>query len=249
MPNVPETLDILYEDDDLLVLNKPPGISVHPSLHESSGTLVDALLSYFPELRGVGEDPVRPGIVHRLDKDTSGVLVIAKNQETFVELKELFRSRKIEKQYIAIVEGRVKAPRGTITLPIGRIGMRRGVDGPGRPLGKVREAITNFVVRRRFRDATLLTLRPKTGRMHQLRVHLAAIGHPVLGDKLYGGKHTSLRASRQMLHASSLTLSRRNGKRYTFEADPPEDFQETLGTLEENAAKYKNDEEFVHSEY
>lgn len=247
MPNVPEPLDILYEDDDLLVLNKPPGISVHPSLHEPSGTLADALLSSFPELRGVG-DPARPGIVHRLDKDTSGVLVVAKNQEAYAELKELFRSRKIEKEYTAIVAGRVKAPRGTITLPIGRVGMRRGVEGPGRPLGKVREAITNFVVRRRFRDATLLALHPKTGRMHQLRVHLAAIGHPVLGDKLYGGKHALLRASRQMLHASSLTFSRLDGKRYTFEADPPEDFQETLRTLEENEEKYKSGEEFVHSE-
>jgi 23S rRNA pseudouridine1911/1915/1917 synthase len=240
MPSVsdrPAPLEILYEDRDLLVLNKPAGISVHPSAKEPSGTLTDAILSHDPAIGGVGEDPTRPGIVHRLDKDTSGVLLVAKNQRTFEELKALFQKREVEKRYLAIVEGKVKEPRGTIALPIGRAGLKRTVPSRSRrrPTRNVREAETSYVVRKRFKDATLLELRPKTGRMHQIRVHLQAIGHPVLGDKLYGGKRAANRAARQMLHAYSLTFSRSNGKRYTFEADPPPDFQEKLDELMEES--------------
>lgn len=225
------SLDILYEDDDLLVLNKPPGISVHPSLKEPHGTLVDAILAHDSAIAGVGEDLKRPGIVHRLDKDTSGVLVVAKNQATFEELKNLFQTRRVEKRYLAIVDGRVKEPRGVIDALIGRSGLKRVVVRDGIHAIKARDAETVYIVRRRFADATLLELRPKTGRMHQLRVHLQAIHHPVLGDKLYGGKRIAIRAPRQMLHALSLTFSRADGRRFTFEADPPDDFRAALEQL------------------
>ena len=259
-------LDILYEDEGILVVNKPPGIAVHPpkegetrrdggrdgkgagvsagggsaSGGKDAHTLVDFILAHAPEVRGIGEDSDRPGIVHRLDKDTSGVLVVAKNQETFQNLKELFKSRNIAKRYLAIVDGRVKEPRGTIELPIGRMGLKRTVPGKT-PLTKVREAKTEFIVRKRFRDATLVELIPKTGRMHQLRVHLKAIDHPVLGDTLYGGKIAASRAPRQMLHALSLEFSL-GDKRFAFQADPPEDFQNVLEKLGENN---KNSEEFI----
>ena len=226
-------LDILYEDDDLLVVNKPPGLSVHTSVHEPSGTLADAIVAHDPAIAGVGEDPVRPGIVHRLDKDTSGVLVVARRQATFAELKRLFQTRQIEKRYLAVVDGRVKEPRGTIAFPIGRVGLKRAVPAGRQQPSKLREAETAYIVRRRFSDATLLELRPKTGRMHQIRVHLKAISHPVLGDRLYGGKHAQGRAPRQMLHAASLSFALADGKRYTFEADPPPDFTDILEQLEE----------------
>ena len=265
-------LDILYEHQGILVVNKPPGIAVHPSKEgetrrdggrggkgaggKDAHTLVDLILAHAPEVRGIGEDSDRPGIVHRLDKDTSGVSVVAKNQETFQNLKELFKSRTIAKRYLAIVDGRVKEPRGTIELPIGRMGLKRTVprlgggqarlnpserfvradDAVGQArrmtLTKIREARTEYVVRKRFKDATLVELIPKTGRMHQLRVHLKAIDHPVLGDKLYGGKIAASRASRQMLHALSLEFSL-GDKRFAFQADPPEDFEELLRRLQE----------------
>ena len=235
MPSVPQqsALDILYEDDDLIVVNKSAGISVHPSQKEPSGTLTDVLLGRWPEIHSVGEDVLRPGIVHRLDKETSGILVVAKNASTFQELKELFKERKVEKQYLAIVEGRIKEPRGTITLPIGRYGMKRVIaDGRQKTLN-ARDAKTVFIVRKRFSDATLLEVRPTTGRMHQIRVHLKAIDHPILGDTLYGGKRVAARAPRQMLHAFSLSFSRSDGRRFTFEADPPDDFQEMLQSLQD----------------
>ena len=247
-------LDILYEDGDVLVVNKPPGIAVHPPKEgetrrdggrggkgagiKDAHTLVDLILAHAPEVQDVGEDPDRPGIVHRVDKDTSGVLVVAKNQETFQNLKELFKNRHVAKRYLAIVDGRVKEPRGTIELPIGRMGLKRTVPRPGggqagkTPLTKVRDAKTQYIVRKRFKDATLVELIPKTGRMHQLRVHLKAIDHPVLGDTLYGGKIAASRAPRQMLHALSLEFSL-GDKRFAFQADPPEDFEELLKRLQE----------------
>ena len=243
-------LDILYENDDVLVINKPAGLVVHQGAGvKAEETLADILLRERPELKGVGEDPQRPGIVHRLDKDTSGVLVVAKNQRTFFFLKEQFKNRTIEKTYLAIVAGAVKSPRGKITFPIARSGQKqqalyRGNRDQG--IGKrVREAETEFMMRKRLVDATLLELHPKSGRMHQLRVHLAALGHPVLGDTLYGGKLASKRAQRQMLHASAISFSTPSGLRLSIEADPPEDFIDTLESLE----KIRNIEDEPSIEY
>lgn len=236
------TLDILFEDEHLLAINKPAGISVHPSLHEPDGTLVNIVLEQFPDIAGVG-DPARPGsdnkpgseerpgIVHRLDKETSGVMVVAKTQEAFQGLKALFQERKVEKHYLAIVDGVIKPPRGKIELPIGRVGLRMRVVRPGQKgLLKQRDALTRYIVRKRFFDATLVELVPKTGRMHQIRVHLHSLGRPVLGDRLYGGRRVKARAPRQMLHAWKLVFSLFDTE-YAFEVDPPADFEDMLEAL------------------
>ena len=229
--------NILYEDDDVIALNKPAGLVVHQGAGvKDEETLADILLIQRPEIQGVGEGSERPGIVHRLDKDTSGVLAVAKNQKAFLFLKDQFKQRKVEKTYLAIVQGNVKAPRGTIRYPIvrGKLkqqALRTGYRVQGTEHKTIREAETEFLVRKRLQDATLLELHPKSGRMHQLRVHLAALGHPVLGDQLYGGKVASKRTHRQMLHASTLHFLTPNGLRLSIEADPPEDFLETLENL------------------
>lgn len=238
-------LDIIYEDEKLIAVNKPAGLSVHPSRKEPDGTLVDMLLEQYPELAQVGEDPDRPGIVHRLDKDTSGLLVVAKTEEAFEGLKALFKGREVDKRYLAIVDGIIKEPRGTIKFPIGRVGLKMGIVRPapkgrgsprraGRPgstkLRKQRDAMTQYIVRKRFSDATLVEMVPKTGRMHQIRVHMHSIGRPVLGDRLYGGGAIRERAPRQMLHAWRLSFTL-DGTEYDFETEPPDDFQEMLERL------------------
>ena len=194
-------LDVLYEDRWLLVINKPPGLVVHPAPGHWRGTLVSALLHHWQGPRA-GLDPLRPGIVHRLDKDTSGVLLIAKDNDTLAELGRQFRDREVEKQYVAAVAGRVARASGTIAAPIGRNPVHRkrmAIRQGGR------EALTTFEVIERFADLTFVRLHPKTGRTHQLRVHLAAIGHPVVGDAVYGRQRTGQRGMRrQALHAERL---------------------------------------------
>ncbi|MFQ5666007.1 MAG: RluA family pseudouridine synthase [Candidatus Binatia bacterium] len=201
----PIPLDVLYEDDALLVINKPPGLVVHPAPGHWRGTLVSALLHHWQgPLPGL--DPARPGIVHRLDKDTSGVLVVAKDADTLAALGVQFRRREVEKQYLAFVWGRVRQQSGTIAEPIGRNPVHRkrmAVRAGGR------EALTSFDVVERLEGVTVVRLFPKTGRTHQLRVHLAAIGHPIVGDKVYGGgRHRTgqVRVPRQALHAEKITL-------------------------------------------
>ena len=199
------TLDVLYEDKYLLVINKPAGLVVHPAPGNWRGTLVSALLHHWQGPRP-GLDPTRPGIVHRLDKDTSGVLVIAKDAATLTALADQFRAREVEKQYVAFVWGRVRAQSGTIAEPIGRhpvhrtrMAVRRGG----------REAVTTFTVLERFDTVTSLRLFPRTGRTHQLRVHLAAIGHPIVGDPVYGRSRTrngDVLIDRQALHAAQLVF-------------------------------------------
>lgn len=234
-------IDIIYESPELLAVNKPPGISVHPSRKEPEGTLIDLLLEMYPDLAGVGENQQRPGIVHRLDKETSGVMVVARTQEVFLGLKALFKERKTEKRYLALVDGIIKEPRGKIDFPVGRVGLKMGIVRPGqRNLPKQRDAETRYIVRKRFavhpehgRGATLVEVLPKTGRMHQIRVHMHGIGRPVLGDKLYGGKAIRARAPRQMLHAWKLSFTL-NETEYAFEAELPDDFEEVLEALAES---------------
>lgn len=224
MPSV----EVVYEDGDLVVVNKPPGISVHGGGLVKGPTLVDLLVERFPEIRGVGEDPVRPGIVHRLDKDTSGIMAVARTQESFRLLKCAFQDRRVEKTYLAVVCGRVQNPAGEITFPIGRSSnnpVRRGVSAGRSRVTGARSALTRYRVRASDGTYSLVELHPETGRMHQIRVHLKAIGHPVACDTIYGGKRVCCPAGaqRQLLHAHKLSFSIRDGRRYAFEADLPAD--------------------------
>ena len=229
-PAVPTTaepeaiaLTVLYEDASLLVIDKPPGMVVHPAPGHWHGTLVNALLHHWRGAR-VDLDPLRPGIVHRLDKDTSGVLVIAKDAATLADLGAQFRRREVEKQYVAFVWGRVRSQTGTIAEPIGRNPVHRkrmAVRRAGR------EAVTSFKVVQRWPAVTLLRLYPKTGRTHQLRVHLAAIGHPIVGDAVYGGgrsRDTAVGVSRQALHAETIAFRHpHTGTRVSFTAPLADD--------------------------
>lgn len=244
-------LDILYEDSDCIVVNKAPGIVVHPAAGRSSGTLVNALLHHCADLDGVGGER-RPGIVHRLDKDTSGVMVVAKNMRAFHQLVDQFKNRTVEKEYIALVWGGMRADRGTIDRAIGRHRSDRKRMSSIHMGGRAREAITEWWVEERFsfdrkstpvRAVTLLRLRPRTGRTHQLRVHLADMGNPLIGDKIYGRKRNGNAARlvgnriidsfpRQALHAEKLTLViGKNLRRMQFVAPLPNDLEKLLECL------------------
>ena len=221
-------LDILYEDQDLLVLNKAPGMVVHPGPGHSDDTLVNALLARYPELQGVGEDG-RPGIVHRLDKDTSGLIIIARNSRTLAALMEQMQGHTIVKRYLALVEGDVAHDQGSIDAPIGRdIRNRQQMTVTTRDS---REARTHFRVLQRFTRHTLLLLQLETGRTHQIRVHLKAIGHPVVGDPVYGSGNVpkGFTLNRQFLHAYQLQFDHPiTGKLIEIEAPLPKDLQNIL---------------------
>jgi 23S rRNA pseudouridine1911/1915/1917 synthase len=211
----PLPLDVLFEDRHLIVLNKPPGMVVHPAAGHSRGTLVNALLHHCPDLEGIGGRK-RPGIVHRLDKDTSGVLVVAKTDRAHHELSCQFKARQILKHYLALVHGSPKNDSGRIDLPIGRHPKERKKMSTVSTSG--REALTVWRVRERFEEAALLEIDLKTGRTHQIRVHCTAMGHPIIGDTVYGRRRSLARlakenpsldaiiksAKRQMLHALHL---------------------------------------------
>jgi 23S rRNA pseudouridine1911/1915/1917 synthase len=229
-------LDILYEDDELLVANKPAGMVVHPGAGRVTGTLVHALLAHCRSLPGIG-GVERPGIVHRLDRDTSGVLVVAKTESAHQSLSRQFQARVVKKRYLALVHGDVRRDTGRIEAAIGRRQHDRKRMGVRREGG--REARTAFRVIRRLPGMTVLQLDLETGRTHQIRVHLAHIGHPVLGDRVYGGRRerrrTSAQASRpdrQMLHAWRLGFHHpRTGAWLEITAPIPEDFLRVSGPL------------------
>lgn len=230
-------LDIVYEDPDLLVIDKPPGLVVHPGAGNRSGTLLNALLHHAPELARVA----RAGIVHRLDKDTSGLLVVARSEPVRLALTRALKRRSIEREYLALVQGRVIAG-GTVDAPIGRhprLRTRMAVVQGGRP------AVTHYRVERRFAAHTLLRVRLESGRTHQIRVHLAHLRHPVVGDPEYGGRallpagaearlREALRAfRRQALHATRLSLRHpASGAACVWEAPPPQDMQRLLALLD-----------------
>jgi len=199
--NIP--LTIVYEDSAFLVVDKPAGMVVHPAPGHAGGTLVNALLHHCSGLTGIG-GVERPGIVHRLDKETSGLVVVAKTDAALHSLASQFKERRIEKEYLALVRGRVESFRGVITSPIGRHKVHR----KKMSAGSGREALTRYELVERFDGYSYVRLFPKTGRTHQIRVHLASIGHPILGDKLYGGKTFpgARKISRHALHAGRLTL-------------------------------------------
>ena len=217
-------LEILYEDGDLAVVVKPRGMVVHPAAGHSEGTLVNALLGSLDELSGIGGEK-RPGIVHRLDKDTSGVMMVAKNDETQTELSRMLKDREIEKHYLALAEGIMKEKEGVIEAPIGRSKKDRkkmAVDPDGRP------AVTEWKVLAEGRNCSLLDVHILTGRTHQIRVHMRSIQHPVCGDPLYGFEK-GVKVPCLMLHARSLSfLHPRTKEKKTFQAPPPGDFLKGL---------------------
>lgn len=221
-------LNIVYEDDDCLVVNKPAGMVVHPAHGNPSHTLVNALLFHVQSL-GHAEDRVRPGIVHRLDKDTSGLLVVAKNDYAHDKLARQFKEHTIDRIYNAVVRGVVQHDEGVCEEPVGRAFLSRKKIVV-RPSGG-RAAVTFFRVLKRFRNATFVEIRPKTGRTHQIRVHFAHLGHPVLGDILYGAPCPAIK--RQALHALSLGFEQpRTKKRISLSSELPEDMQALLKLLE-----------------
>ena len=233
-------ISVIFADDEIIVVNKPAGMTVHPAPGHPDGTLVDALLARFPELAAMAEPDgvLRPGIVHRLDKDTSGVMVVARTPFSRTALSRQFKDRTVKKIYLAIVKGKVARDRITIERPVGRHPVERKKMSVRSHAP--REAVSHVTVIRRFdpvKDrepgATLVRIRPETGRMHQIRVHLASIGHPCIGDTVYGGgKGTGGFAGgfeRQALHALALSIAHpRTAERLEFVAPPPADFVEFL---------------------
>ena len=218
-------LAILYEDADLIVLNKPAGLVVHPAPGHAADTLVNALLHHCSDLQGIGGE-LRPGIVHRLDKDTSGVLVVAKNEAAVAALVAQFSSHFVQKEYLALVWGAPKKPTGTVELPVGRHPVHRQKMAVTE---KGRAAVTHYETLAAGPLASLLRVRIETGRTHQIRVHLAHLGHPVVGDSTYGrarqGLPADLAIPRQMLHAHVLAIAHpRDGRPLAFTAPPPADF-------------------------
>lgn len=231
-PNEKIKLEVTYQDKNIIAINKQAGIFVHPTSKESSNTLVNGLIARFPRIKNIGDGSkeawARPGIVHRLDKDTSGIMVIARNQSAFDKLKNLFQDRKINKQYLAVVYGKLPQKEGVIEKSIARAGnYRKQVIAGRKTKTKIRPAVTEYRVIREGKKYSLVEARPRTGRMHQIRVHLASIGNPVIGDKMYGLKNKEIFKDiiRHLLHAKSLKFEL-DGKKYFLEATVPEYFRE-----------------------
>jgi 23S rRNA pseudouridine1911/1915/1917 synthase len=231
----PLPLDFFYKDDWIVVVNKPPGMVVYPAPGHRRGTLMNALSYHLGKLSTVG-GPLRPGVVHRLDKDTSGVMVVAVDDNAYYNLVEQFRKRRITRRYIALVYGSLRTNEGEISRPVGRSDRdRKRMTTVSK---KAKEAITRWKVIRRFENATLIEVRLGTGRTHQIRVHFASIGHPVLGDKTYGKKRElvidrkRIAFPRQMLHAELLGFTHPETGRYLeFSSPVPEDMEEAIKAL------------------
>jgi len=222
----PIPLDIYFEDADMVVVNKPRGMVVHPAEGNYSGTLVNALMHHCRDLSGIN-GVIRPGIVHRLDKDTSGLLMVAKNDAAHLDLARQLSERKVDRRYLALAHGVVKNDRGTVDAPIGRHPRDRQrmavTPGGGKP------AVTHYRVLERHRDLTYLELKLETGRTHQIRVHMAWLGHPVVGDPKYGPAKNRFGLEGQFLHAGALGFVHpRSGERMAFEAPLPPDLQRVM---------------------
>lgn len=223
-------LDIVYEDEDVMVVNKPQGMVVHPSAGHMAGTLVNALMYHVKDLSGIN-GVIRPGIVHRIDKDTSGLLMVAKNDQAHEKLAAQLKDKTSLREYVALVHGEIPHEKGTIDAPIGRAKedrKKQAIIDDGRP------AVTHFTVIEQFSDFTLVTLKLETGRTHQIRVHMRYIGYPIAGDPTYGPKKT-LKGNGQFLHAKTLGFKHpTTGEFLTFEAPLPTIFENTLEELRNN---------------
>ncbi|MGI6373879.1 MAG: RluA family pseudouridine synthase [Patescibacteria group bacterium] len=255
MTNLPE-IKIIFEDDHYLVIDKPAGLIVHGGPGIEEATLSDWLLLHYPDIKAVGDDPLRPGLVQRLDKEVSGLMVIAKTQVSFTDLKKQFKDRKVNKEYLALVHGNPSQKSGVITFPIKR--SSRGYKMAAMPLGvidlvhrpqpknrdqgnlegifKAREAITEYQVLQNFINHSLVRVKIKTGRTHQIRVHFLALGHPLVGDDLYFNKKSKLRnkkinLGRIFLVADTLSFLTLTGQEKTFNLDLPPQLTELLATL------------------
>jgi 23S rRNA pseudouridine1911/1915/1917 synthase len=226
-------LKIIHQDENTIVVDKSAGLSVHEGIGTKEKTLVDFLIERFPEIKNVGDDPeIRPGIIHRLDKETSGVIVVARNQKYFEYLKNLFKKREIEKKYLALVFGTLKKKQGKIEGEMGR--SKRDFRKQALVRGKInvrkeRYSLTYYNVLSESGDRSLLEVLPKTGRTNQIRVHLHSIGHPIVGDKKYTFKeYKKIEIPRMFLHAKSLSFIGPDGKDYFFESDLPQEFKTYL---------------------
>jgi len=219
-------LKVIYQDADIIIIDKPPGLVVHPGAAHPSGTLANALIHHFPEVALIGSEE-RPGIVHRLDKDTSGVMVVARSPLAYTDLVGQFKRRVVWKTYLGLVWGRLSAPEGKFSWPLGR----NPKDGQKISITarNPKKAETFFEVQRMFAETTLLEIRPVTGRTHQIRVHMAAAGHPIVGDAVYGRKKEPREFPRTFLHAQTLSfIHPRTGERLTFASPLPPDLEAVI---------------------
>lgn len=220
-------LDIIFENDELIVVNKPAGMVVHPAAGHYSGTLVNAVLGYDPDMEGIGGEE-RPGLVHRLDKETSGIIILAKNERAHNWLQDQFRLRKVEKTYLALVDGKPPTPAGRVEAPIGRDPSHRKKMAIVQP-GKGREAVSEYKTIETFKNHTLLEFHPLTGRTHQIRLHCQFLGCPIVGDSVYGKRSATTSITRHFLHAFRLKIILPNEKQpRTFEAELPEELKVVL---------------------
>ena len=233
-----EKIEIVFENENFLVINKPSGLLVHNvnrSDNKSEKSLVNWLINYYPNIIKVGEDKIRPGIVHRLDRETSGLLIVAKNQKTFDYFKKLFQQHQIKKGYLALVYGEFKDKKGVIDKPIGIANSSIKRSTTAKKMKELKEAITEYEVIKSFEyqreKFSLLKVFPKTGRTHQIRVHLSSIGHPIVGDKIYGRKKNLIIETRLFLHAFLLEFKSIDGTILRLESDLPEDLKELLERL------------------
>lgn len=243
-------IKIIFEDDDLMVIDKPAGLIVHEAPSHKEKSLSDYLLEYYPDLKGVGEDASRPGIVHRLDKEVSGLMLIAKNQRSYLFLKEQFKKRTIKKEYLAIVYGKMEQSEGKIEFPLvrARSGHKMAAlpllkkekdilgnrdQGNQKALAKSRDALTLFKLEQAWPNLSLLKVEIKTGRTHQIRAHLAAYGYPLLGDNLYATAKTKVKNKKRQteriyLASVHLAFKHPNGEKMDFEINIPEELKEAL---------------------
>jgi len=229
--NIP--LDIIFENNDLLVVDKPAGMVVHPAAGHDSGTLVHAVLGYDPEIEGIGGEE-RPGVVHRLDKETSGLILLAKNDNAHHWLQDQFRLRQVEKTYLALVDGAPPTPSGRVEAAIGRDPSHRKQMAV-LPPGKGRESVSEYKTLEKFRHHTLLEFHPLTGRTHQIRLHCAFLGCPIVGDKVYGRRTPTLEIKRHFLHAAKLKIILPGEKQpRIFEAPLPGELERVLDELRNN---------------
>jgi 23S rRNA pseudouridine1911/1915/1917 synthase len=245
-PDILTKISVVYEDSDFLIINKPSGLLTHPvNRQDSSPSVVSWLLKNRPEVGSVIDRygssvgnwvDLRPGIVHRLDRETSGLLLIAKTQDSFDYLKKLFQERKIKKNYVALVYGHLKNKHGRIDTPLGKLGSKQTTKIHGKHELKEKNAITDYKVTQEYQGYSFLEVSPLTGRTHQIRAHLKSIGHPVVCDRLYAGKSLSCPSElgRLFLHAQKLSFISPSGQMITVEAGLPQELEEFLKTLQKS---------------